>query len=78
MEPSGGGLRAYPAVDPKLEGMPVGLYVLDSDWRFVYANAEAEHLIGRRRDDVLGQSLWEAFPAAVGTEIEESYRRAVA
>ena len=26
----------------------------------------------------MGQSLWDAFPAAVGTEIEESYRRAVA
>src|SRR6478735_11909032 len=61
-----------------LEGMPVGLYVLDRSWRFVYANAEAEHLIGRQRDDVLGQTLWEAFPAAVGTGIEESYRRAVA
>jgi serine phosphatase RsbU (regulator of sigma subunit)/PAS domain-containing protein len=61
-----------------LEGMPVGLYVLDREWRFVYANAEAEHLIGRRREDVVGQTLWEAFPAAVGTEIEESYRRAIA
>jgi len=78
VEASGGGLRASPAVDPMLERMPVGLYVLDRDWRFSYVNAEAEQLIGRQRDDVLGQTLWEAFPAAVGTEIEESYRRAVA
>jgi serine phosphatase RsbU (regulator of sigma subunit) len=61
-----------------LELMPVGLYVLDADWRFTYVNAEAEHLIGRLREEVVGQSLWDAFPAAVGTEIEESYRRALA
>ena len=78
MEATGAGLRLLPSVDPMLEAMPVGLYVLDADWRFTYANAEAEHLIGRRREDVVGQSLWDAFPAAVGTEIEDSYRRAVA
>jgi serine phosphatase RsbU (regulator of sigma subunit) len=78
MEAPGTGLRALPAVDPLLEAMPVGLYVLDADWRFTYANTEAEHLIGRLREDVVGQSLWDAFPAALGTEIEESYRRAVA
>jgi serine phosphatase RsbU (regulator of sigma subunit) len=72
------GLLPVSAVDPMLEGMPVGLYVLDADWRFTYVNAEAEHLIGRLREEVVGQSLWEAFPAAVGTEIEDSYRRAVA
>lgn len=66
------------SVDPLLEAMPVGLYVLDADWRFIYANAEAEQLIGRRRDEVIGRTLWAAFPAAVGTVIEESYRRAVA
>jgi serine phosphatase RsbU (regulator of sigma subunit) len=78
MEAAGKGLHEPSAVDPLLEAMPVGLYLLDADWRFAYVNTEAEHLIGRRRDDVVGQSLWEAFPAAVGTEIEDLYRHAVA
>jgi serine phosphatase RsbU (regulator of sigma subunit) len=78
MEAAAAGLRSLSGVDPMLEAMPVGLYMLDADWRFTYANAEAEHLIGRLRDEVVGQSLWDAFPAALGTEIEEFYRRAVA
>ena len=78
MEAAATDLRALSVVDPMLEAMPVGLYVLDADWRFTYANAEAEHLIGRLREEVVGQSLWDAFPAAVGTEIEEFYRRALA
>src|SRR6476620_9830319 len=61
-----------------IAAMPVGLYVLDAEWQFSYVNTEAEKLIGRRWEDVAGQTLWEAFPAAVGAEIEENYRRAVA
>src|SRR3978361_127395 len=76
MEAAATGLPALSMVDPMLELMPVGLYILDGGWRFTYANAEAEHLIGRRREEVVGQSLWDAFPAAVGTEIEVFYRRA--
>lgn len=78
VEATGNGWRRPSAVDPMVAAMPVGLYVLDADWRFSYVNAEAEKLIGRGLDDVAGQTLWEAFPAAVGSEIEESYRAAVA
>jgi PAS domain S-box-containing protein len=60
-----------------LEAMPAGLYSLDRDWRFAHVNAEAERLLGRTRDELLGQVIWEAFPAAVNSIFEDSYRRAV-
>jgi serine phosphatase RsbU (regulator of sigma subunit)/PAS domain-containing protein len=60
-----------------LEAMPAGFYSLDRDWRFTYVNAEAEKLLGRPRDELLGESLWEAFPAAVNSEFDVNYRTAV-
>ena len=61
-----------------LEAMPAGFYSLDRDWRFVYVNAEAERLLGSTRDELLGQEIWSAFPAALDSVFEEGYRRAVA
>ncbi|QCB93565.1 SpoIIE family protein phosphatase [Cellulomonas shaoxiangyii] len=57
-----------------LEDMTVGYYWLDPDWRIGYVNAEAERILGRTREHLLGGVLWDLFPAAVGTEFEEGYR----
>jgi PAS domain S-box-containing protein len=61
-----------------LEAMPTAFYSVDRDWRFTYVNAEAERLLGRPREELLGGVLWELFPGAVGSEFETNYRRAVA
>ncbi|WP_336030550.1 SpoIIE family protein phosphatase [Geodermatophilus sp. FMUSA9-8] len=60
-----------------LEAMPAGFYSLDREWRFTHVNAEAERLLGRGRDDLLGQELWTAFPAALDGAFETHYREAV-
>ncbi|WP_432492359.1 SpoIIE family protein phosphatase [Kineococcus gypseus] len=61
-----------------LESMSAAFYLLDARWRFAYVNAEAERLLGRPREELLGGAVWELFPATVGTAFEDSYRRAVA
>jgi PAS domain S-box-containing protein len=61
-----------------LDAMPAAFGVLDDDWRFRYVNTEAERLIGRPRDRVLGQSLWSLFPALAGSVYETTYRSAIA
>jgi PAS domain S-box-containing protein len=63
-------------VSQVLEAMSAAFYSLDSDWRFTYVNAEAERLLGRPRDELLGGVLWELFPATVGSEFEVQYRHA--
>jgi PAS domain S-box-containing protein len=60
-----------------LEAMPAGFYSLDHDWRFTHVNAEAERLLGHSRDELLGEVLWDAFPATVNGIFEENYRKAV-
>ncbi len=61
-----------------LEGLAVAFIAMDPDWVMTHVNTEAERISGQDRARLLGRSLWEAFPATVGTEFEESYRRAVA
>ncbi len=60
-----------------LESMPTAFFSLDRDWRFTYVNAEAERVLGPRRDQLLGQVLWQKFPAALGTDFETHYRKAM-
>lgn len=60
-----------------LETMSAAFYSLDARWRFTYVNAEAERLLGRSRDELLGGDIWELFPAAVGSPFETHYRDVV-
>jgi PAS domain S-box-containing protein len=61
-----------------LEHIAEAFFSLDEDWRFTYLNARAEELLQCSRDEVLGQVVWERFPAAVDSAFEAAYRRAVA
>jgi PAS domain S-box-containing protein len=61
-----------------LESIGDGFFACDGDWRFVYVNAQAERILGIRREEVLGKSHWEVFPLAPGTPLEHEYRRAAA
>ena len=60
-----------------LEAMPAGFYSLDRDWRFTHVNAQGEKLLARTRDELLGRVIWDAFPAALNSAFEDSYRSAV-
>ncbi|MGQ0811653.1 MAG: ATP-binding protein [Nitrospiraceae bacterium] len=61
-----------------LDSITDGFVTFDRDWRFVYVNAQAERMNGMSRAALLGKTIWEVFPAAIGTTLEHEYRRAVA
>jgi PAS domain S-box-containing protein len=50
-------------------------FTLDSNWRFIFVNDPAVQRFGR---DVLGQNVWEVFPAAVGNTAHVELQRAMA
>ncbi|GMQ29596.1 PAS domain S-box protein [Algoriphagus confluentis] len=53
-------------------------YALDAEWRFTYFNKEAERLLNQKESRVLGQIIWELFPAAKATQLETVYQEVVA
>jgi PAS domain S-box-containing protein len=61
-----------------LESIGDGFYACDREWRLLYVNAAAERLLNLRREEMLGESLWEVLPLAVGTEVEREFRLAAA
>ena len=60
-----------------LESITDAFYTLDREWRFTYLNGHAEQLLQRRREELLGTTFWDEFPATRGTELETAYCRAM-
>ncbi|MGE5300045.1 MAG: ATP-binding protein [Acidobacteriota bacterium] len=61
-----------------LESISDGFFTLDRRWRFTYVNHEAVRLWRRGLGELIGRSIWEVVPDAVGTVFYEQYHRAVA
>jgi PAS domain S-box-containing protein len=60
-----------------LQSVTDAVYMLDREWRFTFVNTEAERLLERSANDLLGQPLWAEFPSTLGSELESQYREAV-
>jgi PAS domain S-box-containing protein len=61
-----------------LESITDAFFALDHDWRFTYLNRQAELLLQRKREELLGQVIWDEFPEAVHSTFYCEYQRAVA
>ncbi|MCF4967490.1 GAF domain-containing protein [Nostoc sp. CMAA1605] len=61
-----------------LESITDAFFTLDQQWRFTYINNQAAQLLQKNRTELLGQNIWETFPAIVGTSFEREYQKAVA
>ena len=60
-----------------LESISDAFFMLDRDWRFTYFNKEAERVLGRRAEDLIGKNIWEEFPATPGRVIRTLCETAV-
>jgi PAS domain S-box-containing protein len=60
-----------------IESITDAFCTMDPDGRFVYVNAEAERVLGRPREELLGEMMWEAFPEAVGSTFYNEYQKAL-
>ena len=63
-----------PRSDEILDVIGGACVVLDSDWKIIYANAEAARLAGEPVEALLGRDHWEKWPILRGSEIESAYR----
>ncbi len=60
-----------------LESITDAFFALDNEWRFTYVNREAERLIRRSRDQLLGKTVWQAFPDDAISLVYDEFCRAV-
>lgn len=59
-----------------LESMKDAFVLLDQNWTFQYINREAERVLDRTRDELLGLNIWEEFPEAVASPFFDEFLRA--
>ncbi len=57
-----------------LEKTSDGFFAVDTDWQFTYLNAEAEIMLGAKREALLGENIWAKFPNLAGSIFEQNYR----
>jgi PAS domain S-box-containing protein len=60
-----------------LEKTSDGFFAVDRDWRFTFVNRQAEKLLDRRREDLIGKDFWIEFPEFTRDAFEKNYRRAM-
>ncbi len=66
--------RSNQKLDHILTSIQDDFYVLDRDWKFVYASKLFTSKIGKEPEDFVGNNIWEMFPKHVGTTFEENLR----
>ena len=71
-------VAARAEVETVFSSISDAVFVLDRDWRFTFLNAEAERILERSRDGLLGRRVWDEFPEAVGGPAQREYELAVA
>lgn len=59
-----------------LENMTDALYILDDKMNFQYLNSKTESLLNIKKEELLGNNIWNMFPQLVGTAFYSNYKRA--
>jgi PAS domain S-box-containing protein len=60
-----------------LESITDGFFALDKKWRFTYINGQAERLLQKNQNELLGKNIWSVFPEIIGTTFHREYQRAM-
>jgi PAS domain S-box-containing protein len=60
-----------------LESVTDGFFALDRDFCFSYMNQAGEQILGARREELLGKNIWDSYPEARGTQVQEEYQQAI-
>ncbi|WP_256296917.1 bacterio-opsin activator domain-containing protein [Haloarchaeobius salinus] len=69
--------RLETELESHLERVTDAFFALDTDFRFRYVNGRAAELIDVDPDAVVGDLVWDRFPAAVGSRFQEQYEHAM-
>ncbi|MEG4943377.1 PAS domain S-box protein [Microcoleus sp. F4-D5] len=69
--------EAKEQLETVLSSINDGFYILDRDWRYTYANDRYCEMVGMPQSAILGQNIWELFPATVDTDAYVQFHRAM-
>lgn len=71
-------LEAYNEKNQILESIDDAFIALDKNWIVTYWNKEAEKLLGKLKDEMIGQNIWDVYADAVESDFYKHYTEAIA
>jgi len=57
-----------------LESISDAFIAFDNEWRYIYVNEKAVQILGKKRDELIGNVFWEVFPDFVDTPEGNKFR----
>lgn len=60
-----------------LESITDAFFTLDCEWQFTYLNPQAERLLQRTKEELLGKNVWAEFPESVDCTFYREYHTAL-
>jgi len=70
-------IKAYEEKNEILESIGDGFYAIDKNWNVTYWNFHAEALLLKKREEMIGENLWDHFPAAMKLAFYAQYNLAL-
>ncbi|XVH33051.1 bacterio-opsin activator domain-containing protein (plasmid) [Haloferacaceae archaeon DSL9] len=71
------GENIEPEIEDVFKRTDDAFYALDTEWRFIYLNNQAEEILSVEKSEMLGQNVWEKFPRAADSSFKREYERAM-
>jgi PAS domain S-box-containing protein len=69
--------KARSEINQLLETIPGGFLALNKDWTITLFNQNAEELLNKKRDNVIGKNFWSVFPGVRSLKLLKAYKKAV-
>ena len=63
--------------DEVVERITDAFYALDDEWRFTHLNEQAEEILQRSEEELLGECIWNEFPETADGIVREKYHEAM-
>lgn len=60
-----------------LESITDAFFTLERNWRLAYVNTEAEHLLGKPREQLIGKVIWDIVPDTIVTDLKQQLEKAI-
>ena len=68
--------QAFAERNSILERIADAFFATDKNWIVTYWNSSAENMLGKSKEDMLGNNLWEVYADVIGTPFHTHFNRA--
>lgn len=69
--------KAFKEKNEILESIGDAFFAVNKDWIVTYWNKQAEIILGRKKEDVVGKNIWDAYPDAIDSDFYRQYHKAM-